>query len=118
MGTYSKIAVMALILPSLLLLSSLSVYGQPLGIMSPQAQKKTQNKILSSENGRFIFGQISDSSKDQFMLDTLTGRLWRIAESGKIGIFLKSVPYRTEEGKCSALPRCLSDSAPKKTGKK
>ena len=29
-------------------------------------------RTLSSPNGRFVFGQISDSSKDQYMLDTWT----------------------------------------------
>lgn len=36
------------------------------------------NKNLSSENGRFIFGQISEYRRDQYMLDTKTGRLWMI----------------------------------------
>ena len=43
------------------------------------AQEKTQNnEILSSENGRFIFGQIPEYRRDQYMLDTKTGRLWHI----------------------------------------
>lgn len=35
-------------------------------------------KQLSSENGRYAFGQISETRKDQFMLDTKTGRLWNV----------------------------------------
>ena len=80
------------------------VYGQPLGIMSPRAQEASRHECLSSQAGRFVFGQISDSKKDQFMLDTHTGRLWRISESGMIGIFLSPVPYRNKEGKYSPLP--------------
>ena len=38
-----------------------------------------QQKVISSENGRFVFGQISDFRSDQYMLDTKTGRLWTIA---------------------------------------
>ena len=38
------------------------------------------------------------------MLDTVTGCLWRISESGEIGIFLSPVPYRTKGGKCTFLP--------------
>ncbi|BEV07788.1 hypothetical protein [Methylophilus sp. DW102] len=37
-----------------------------------------QQKVISSENGRFVFGQISDFRSDQYMLDTKTGRLWMI----------------------------------------
>lgn len=31
---------------------------------------------LSAAGGRYAFGQISDARRDQFMLDTQTGRLW------------------------------------------
>jgi len=78
--------------------------AQPLGILSAPAQGEPQKALLSSPNGRFVFGQVSDSSKDQFMLDTLSGRLWRITESGKMGLYMKSVPYCTEEGKCTPYP--------------
>ncbi|MBN2060863.1 MAG: hypothetical protein JW882_10675 [Deltaproteobacteria bacterium] len=70
--------------------------AQPIGIGATQEESKTYNRVLSSEYGRYVFGQVSDSSKDLFMLDTETGRLWRVAESGKVGIFLKTVPYRIE----------------------
>ena len=76
--------------------------AQPLGIMS--ADPGPQHGVLSSKNGRFVFGQISDSSKDQFMLDTATGRLWQIAESGDVGLYLREVPYRTEKDQYSATP--------------
>lgn len=35
-------------------------------------------KTLSSHNGRYVFGQVSPGSVNQFMLDTQTGRLWRM----------------------------------------
>ncbi len=79
------------------------VFGQTLVDSSPQKENPRQ-KILFSENGRYVFGQISDSSKDQFMLDTVTGRLWRIAETGEIGEFLRAIPYRNEEGETSLVP--------------
>ena len=78
--------------------------AQSFGILSPKTQQDSRVTILASENGRFSFGQISDSSKDQFMLDTCSGRLWRISESGKIGMYLKTVPYCTGDWKCSPLP--------------
>ena len=60
--------------------------------------------VLSSPNGRYVFGQISDSSKDQYMLDTWTGRLWRMSENGEVGKFLLPIPYQIGEGKYSYLP--------------
>jgi hypothetical protein len=36
---------------------------------------------LSSETGRFAFGQISEYRRDVFLLDTQTGRIWILAES-------------------------------------
>jgi hypothetical protein len=94
------------------------VFAQPFGIMSQQAQQEPQQKVLSSAQGRFVFGQISDSSKDQFMLDTFTGRLWRVAESGEVGLFLRSVTYRTSEGRYSPLPEEISKSVSKGVDKK
>lgn len=118
MCRYSNIYLLITALFLLISFGSRGVCAQPLGIMSPQKQQISQHKLLSSANGRYVFGQISDSSKGQFMLDTYSGRLWRIAETGKIGIYLKPVPYRTEEGKCFAIPSDTPDIKPKKTGKK
>ena len=78
------------------------VEAEPLGLGNqPQ---RSQQRVLSSSSGRFVFGQISDSSKDQFMLDTQTGRIWRIAESGEVGLFLREVPYKTSDGEYSPVP--------------
>jgi len=87
------------------------VEAQPFGISQQKAPVQPVIQCLTSVGGRFAFGQISDSSKDKFMLDTMTGRLWRISESGEIGIFLSPVPYRTKEGKCTFLP---DETAPSK----
>jgi len=87
----------------IIFLSSVGVYGQPLGITSQQSKQEIQ-QVLSCENGRYVFGQISDSSSDQFMLDTLTGRLWQIAESGSVGLYLREVPYRTGRDTYSPIP--------------
>ena len=109
-----KTAIMAMPLLLLVWVGATGVYAQPLGIGSSKTQQP-QQKILSSDNGRFVFGQISGSSKDQFMLDTATGRLWRIGESGKLGTFLKSIPYRNAKGECTILPEEISNAAPKKS---
>ncbi len=93
-------------------------YAQPLGMGASQAGEPAQFGVLSAPNGRFVFGQISSSSKDQFMLDTATGRLWRIGESGKMGMFLKAVPYLDEKGEPMLLPNQAGPADPKGPQKK
>ena len=92
------------VLLSFLLFCPGKVFAQPLGIMSQSPKPPPRHEVLSSNSGRFVFGQISDSSKDQFMLDTLTGRLWQIAESGDVGLYLREVPYRTGRDTYSPIP--------------
>jgi hypothetical protein len=92
--------------------------AQPIGLMSAQAPQKPQPNVLCSPGGRFVFGQVSDSGKDQFMLDTFTGRLWRISESGGVGIFLNPVPYRLKDGKYEPLPEMVPEAGRKEGGKK
>lgn len=41
---------------------------------------KMPERALSTEGGRYVFGQISDYRRDQYMLDTKTGRLWQSVE--------------------------------------
>jgi len=106
---------------SMLLLGQIgaqAVYAQPLGIGSPKGEEQPQYNVLSSQSGRFVFGQISGSSKDQFMLDTATGRLWRIGESGKVGMFLKAVPYMDAGGACTFLPDKTPDTGSGQSEKK
>ena len=112
-----KMVIMAMPLLLLVLVGATGVYAQPLGLGSSKIQQP-QQKVLSSDNGRFVFGQISGSSKDQFMLDTATGRLWRIGASGKLGTFLKSIPYRNAKGEITVLPEEISDAGPEKSPKK
>ena len=114
-----KMVIMAMPLFLLVLVGGTGVYAQqPFGLGSSKIQQQPEHKTLSSDNGRFVFGQISGSSKDQYMLDTATGRLWRIGESGKLGTFLKSIPYRNAKGECTILPEEITDAAPKKSPKK
>jgi len=96
---------------------SFSSLAQPFGVGSTRPTEIKQHPSLGCPGGRFVFGQISDSSKDQYMLDTATGRLWRIAESGEVGIFLRPVPYRTESGRYSPLPDEPPPREKKKPGK-
>jgi hypothetical protein len=88
------------------------------GVPASQAPRIESGSVLCSSTGRFVFGQVSESSKDQFMLDTMTGRLWRIAETGEIGLHLRPIPYRDEEGKCTPVPESVAEPKPKETKKK
>jgi hypothetical protein len=78
-----------------------------------QAQDKVKiapdrTKTLSTTNGRFVFGQISDFRSDQYMLDTQTGRLWQITEStndkGNTQRVLQIVPFANLNGILYVLP--------------
>jgi hypothetical protein len=104
----------------LFLTLSLGIFGEAnaqFGV-SPTQVTMDKGKVLSSAGGRFVFGQISDSGKDQFMLDTLTGRLWRIGESSDVGMHLRPIPYRVEDGKYSPVPDGVPESKPKEVKKK
>ncbi len=118
MGISKRTVIMVIVLLSLILFMSRRAHAEPLGNISLQQKQRPKQQVLISQNGRFVFGQISDSSKDKFMLDTFTGRLWKISETGAIGLFLKSVSYRTKEGKLSLLPGGVSGTVSKKVKKK
>ncbi len=98
----------------------LNALTQPFGILSQKGGQKPQKQILSSPGGKFVFGQPSDLNKDLYMLDTTTGRLWKISERGDIGVFLENIPYCNSEGKCSSFPekdRNVNDKKTKGHGK-
>ena len=37
-----------------------------------------ETNVLSSNSGRYVYGQVSQMRADQFLLDTKTGRLWHM----------------------------------------
>lgn len=84
-------------------LLSVSAWGQS----EPKA-----GGVLSSANGRYVFGQVSQARRDQYMLDTQTGRLWQMVQStykredGSQGTFesLQAVPYDQISGPLSFPP--------------
>lgn len=115
MNVYKKIFVM-IILPGLIIFfGSFDAYAQ-FGL-GQQYRERAEPKSLSAPGGRYVFGQISESDKDKFMLDTHTGRLWQIAESGEVGLFLREVPYRIGDGKYEPLPKRLTESESKEAAK-
>ena len=108
MGKYVTIIAILIALFSFLFFSPLSVDAQ-FGFTPQPVPQKSQQAVLSAAQGRFAFGQVSDSSEDKFMLDTFTGRLWRLGKRTDIGLCLTPVPYRSEDGECSALPEPIPD---------
>ena len=100
--------VCSVVLLVFLLSSPPGARAQPLGLGSQPQIKIPEYKVLCSGGGRYVFGQVSDSDKDKFMLDTVTGRLWQIAETGEVGVYLRNVPYRNEKGAYSPFPEDLS----------
>ena len=102
-----KVLLIVIALSLLVLLVPIHVWAQPFGIGSKKQAQRPQHELLCSRNGRFVFGQISDSGKDQFMLDSNTGRLWRVSESSKVGMFLEPVLYHTGEKEYLPVPKDL-----------
>jgi hypothetical protein len=67
-------------------------------------------RILSSENGRYVFGQVSEYRRDQYMLDTKTGRLWVMVLSktdaaGESIQVLQPVLYQGIDGSSTLEPK-------------
>ena len=109
MGKHVTIIAILIALFSFLLFSPLSTEAQ-FGLTPKQVQKKSHQGVLSTAQGRFAFGQVSESSEDKFMLDTFTGRLWRLNKRTDIGICLTVIPYRSKDGECSSLPEKIPAS--------
>ena len=103
MGKHITIIAIPIALFIFLLFFTLSAEAQ-FGFPPKQVQKKSHQAILSTSQGRFAFGQVSESREDKFMLDTVTGRLWRLTKRTDVGLCLTVIPYYSEDGKCSSLP--------------
>jgi len=54
------------------------VAAMALACLSGAASADDIPQVLSAAGGRFVFGQISTYHSDQYLLDTQTGRLWKI----------------------------------------
>lgn len=95
-----------------LVFSACASAAEAVKVTPPQPQQK----VLSSSNGRYVFGQISEYRRDQYMLDTQTGRLWQIVTrkgtnpdgseaSGEGFLILEPVAYSDINGKLDLVPR-------------
>jgi biopolymer transport protein ExbD len=67
------------------------------------AQNNIPGAIIASSGGRFVFGQMSGSGEDQYMLDTQTGHLWK-REWVDGSLALVPVPYRAADATRTLLP--------------
>ena len=103
MGKHVTIITISIALFSFSLFYPLSVEAQ-FGFAPKQVEKKSHQNVLSTTQGRFAFGQVSESSEGTFMLDTVTGRLWRLTKRTDIGLCLTAIPYHSDDGKCSSMP--------------
>ncbi len=72
--------------------------AEPVEVIPPQ------NKILASENGRYVFGQISSFRSDQYLLDTANGRLWQLVEDKNKNKLMQPVPIVQLFGEEAYLP--------------
>jgi len=80
------------------------------GYCGPAETTETQDSILGTENGRYVFGQLPDG--DKYMLDVRTGRLWVLEEDPDTNQrVLSIVPYENIKGKRSVGPRDIENLA-------
>ena len=52
-----------------------------------------KGNTLSSQSGRYVFGQVSEMARDQYLLDTQTGRMWNIKQSTEGGEVLVPIMF-------------------------
>jgi hypothetical protein len=77
------------------------------------AQDQPVISVLTAPGGRYAFGQISRLGRDQYMLDTQTGRLWQLVcvqqsegqDKTCKATVLQSIDYLDDQGKYVTAPR-------------
>jgi hypothetical protein len=77
------------------------------------AQDQPVISVLTAPGGRYVFGQVSRFGRDQYMLDTQTGRLWQLVcaqqsegqdKTWKATV-LQPIDYLDDQGKYVTAPR-------------
>lgn len=97
-----------------------------LGAMPATPTQAAESQVLNSSQGRYAFGQVSDYRKDQYMLDTQTGRLWRMTcvataadknskdKQGDCSFSaLEMVPYIHGQNQYNVLPPAVPTAPPR-----
>lgn len=49
--------------------------------------------ILGVQGGRFVFGQLNEYMRTSYMLDTQSGRLWKLSQKTDSTLILEPIPY-------------------------
>lgn len=96
----------------IILIALFALFVAEANAAEPVKVQPPANKSLSAENGRFVFGQISEYRRDQYMLDTKTGRLWRTVvisigegENKQEVTLLEPILYQNSDGKWLPEPK-------------
>ena len=78
----------------------------PLSALGGNVFAQSSNKPAAlGGSGRYVFGQINEYNADQYMLDTATGRLWRLVDTvDGAGSVLELVPYALPDGRTQPTP--------------
>ena len=72
-------------------------------------QVSSSGQVLAASNGRYVFGQVSSFRRDQYLLDTQTGRLWQIVEDEEHRNKLQPVPFVQALGDEAFIPDPLEE---------
>lgn len=88
------------------------VAGLAVVLAAPAFAQSSNRPAVLGGAGRFVFGQINEYNADQYMLDTMTGRLWRLVDTADgSGSVLEPVPYALPDGRSQVLPPGAEASA-------
>jgi hypothetical protein len=92
-------------------------------LVSVLSSSETQTNITvqEPESGRYVFKQFGQFRSDVFMIDTKTGRLWRLVlagETGKQYDALQAIPYITNSGNNVMSESSLSDELDRMNNKR
>ena len=66
--------------------------------------------MLGVEGGRYVLGQIGTGRKDQYLLDTKTGRVWHFVETKDGALILEWVPIVQSNGVAANCPEPEEDA--------
>lgn len=87
--------------------------------LSSSAAEEIAPKILASDGGRFVYGQVGAARADQYMLDTKTGKLWQLVQAQRMNsdgatnttvMMLKPIPYQDgRSGESPTPPQTLDE---------
>lgn len=67
---------------SLIVVAAVVIFGQTAAQAQAGDVEIKSFPVLAAPGGRYVFGQISSFRRDQFLLDTQTGRVWTAANIG------------------------------------